>query len=519
MSSIDDIWADMQSQSSSAKSIVKKVVSKKSKDLKERKVCPNDNDEKLEECLSPEQVLRNIRSLALQLENEDVLMRRKALTQMNSVLFEKKNSLEATEFSSIFRDICKPLFKRMSDPVEKCRELSLRIVSKLFTKASDLMPVLGYYFPCLMQRLPAGIGYDEELKVFVSDIESHEAFKRGRAIDRQDKGGSKGLSTHIVIEPSEEIRYLLCDTLTSLISKLVALDATSILQPYFHDIVIFTQVQLKDPYPELKILACQVLETLTHRSEFEIGMKFYAVGLVRAILPLLRHRHAKVRLAAIKATAACVTVPDRDKRKGAGTEAITDLVGFREENVLQVSAFYKSDVMVNYLAELVCDGSVAVREALVDMLTRFLTQIGDRYDHQQRLLPYILDLLNDDTPAVSKAALHCLSECGRQYEEENRDDVLEKRQYGVDGDEDINLSLPLPSPFTSRPSLGIRLFVKGNTKRFLGALTNELTNWISRTRLKSAGLLKVIYLENKFYILLYIMITFTRWWWCYVRRV
>lgn len=38
---------------------------------------------------------------------------------------------------------------------------------------------------------------------------------------------------------------------------------------------------------------------------------------------------------------------------GSGTEAITDLVGFREENVLQVAAFYKSDVQINYLAELI----------------------------------------------------------------------------------------------------------------------------------------------------------------------
>lgn len=38
----------------------------------------------------------------------------------------------------------------------------------------------------------------------------------------------------------------------------------------------------------------------------------------------------------------------------------------------------------------------------------------------------------------------------------------------------------------------MRLYVRGNCKRFLNALINELTNWVSATRLKSAKLLKLI---------------------------
>jgi hypothetical protein len=126
------------------------------------------------------------------------------------------------------------------------------------------------------------------------------------------------------------------------------------------------------------------------------------------------------------------------------------------------------------------------------MLTVFPTTIGDRYDHQQRLLPYVLDLLNDDSETVAKKAVHCLLLCGKEYEEENKDDVLEKRQYGVDGDIGINLSKTLPPPFDVRPPLAVRLYVRGNTKRFLNALPNELTNWMSKTRLKSARQLKVL---------------------------
>ena len=62
----------------------------------------------------------------------------------------------------------------------------------------------------------------------------------------------------------------------------------------------------------------------------------------------------------------------------------SDLVGFREENVLQVSGFYKADVQFNYLAELMTDKSMAVKEEIVQMLLELMTEIGDRYDHQTR---------------------------------------------------------------------------------------------------------------------------------------
>lgn len=88
-------------------------------------------------------------------------------------------------------------------------------------------------------------------------------------------------------------------------------------------------------------------------------------------------RHAKVRLAAIQALRVTVKIPDRAKVKGAGTSAIVDLVGFREDNVLPVAAFYgRGTTTINYLAE--------VREApTVDAvlvgdkkLTKVVTVVG-----------------------------------------------------------------------------------------------------------------------------------------------
>ena len=59
-------------------------------------------------------------------------------------------------------------------------------------------------------------------------------------------------------------------------------------------------------------------------------------------------------------------------------------------------------------------------------------------------------------------------------------------------DDRINLDKPLPAPFTERPRIGMRLYIRGLSKRFLAALVAELTNWVSTTRLKSAQLLKLL---------------------------
>ena len=424
--------------------------------------------------------------------SNDINIKKNSFIHLEKSLFVD-NTMSEEDYNEVFSDICKPIFKKFADPSGKCRELSMKLTKMFFQNATDFVPILGYFIPALMQRIPPEIAFDEEMKVFISDFESHDAYKRGKAVDRQDKGGIQGMNNHTVIETSEETRLLACSALYNLIKRVIDIGAASVLHPYFHEIILFLQFQLKDPCPDLKLEACGALELLALHEEFVPGMKYFAVGLVRAILPVLRHRHAKVRVAALSALRGCMIVPDRAKCRGAGTEAMPDLVGFREENVLQVAAFYKSDVQINYLAELAIDKSVLVREKLVSMLITFLTELPDRYDHQTRLLPYLLDLLTDDADSVSQQAMECLKTCGQQYEKEHPEDVIEKRQFGVDGDQRINLDKPYPKPFTERPRIGLRLYVRGNTKRYLIAIVNELTSWQSKVRVKSAQLLKIIF--------------------------
>jgi len=95
---------------------------------------------------------------------------------------------------------------------------------------------------------------------------------------------------------------------------------------------------------------------------------------------------------------------------------------------------------------------------------------------------------------VQDEALQCIEKCGLQYEHEHPDDVIERRQFGVDGEYDtIDYNHNhLPKPFNRRPSLGARLFVRANSSRFFLAMLDELHNWRDETRKRSAELLLIL---------------------------
>lgn len=52
--------------------------------------------------------------------------------------------------------------------------------------------VLCGVWQALMARMPSSYLYDAELQLFVSDLEEHEAFKRGKATVRQASGEGSG---------------------------------------------------------------------------------------------------------------------------------------------------------------------------------------------------------------------------------------------------------------------------------------------------------------------------------------
>ena len=136
-----------------------------------------------------------------------------------------------------------------------------------------------------------------------------------------------------VIDQSEEIRNSICELLSCIVRCFVNTGQSSTLDAYFSDIILALQSHLKDPFPTLKIEASNLLVQILRIPQWEEGSKIFATALARVAIPNLRHRNSKVRISAIKLFEASVSVPNREKVRGAGTDAIVDIVGFREDNV------------------------------------------------------------------------------------------------------------------------------------------------------------------------------------------
>jgi len=217
---------------------------------------------------------------------------------------------------------------------EKCRLLSLKCLqSLLLARGTDSCTIarhtIPYLIPALCARYPP-CSYDKDQEIFVQDSQKHQFYKRGGATNRQDRAGS---SSFQVIEPNEEVRLELTATLKCLVRGIVTTNAEQSLDAYYPDIIFSLYSCLQDPFPDVKIEASSLLVQLLRIPRFEQISKYFATGLARSALPNCRHRNTNVIVGAIDLFETSVCVPDKAKRKGAGTTALSDLVGFREENV------------------------------------------------------------------------------------------------------------------------------------------------------------------------------------------
>ena len=74
-----------------------------------------------------------------------------------------------------------------------------------------------------------------------------------------------------VVEQSEEIRCIMCRVVGVLIKRTITLGSSQVLHSYFHELIMYLQMQIKDPFPDLKIEACKSLELLARLDEFNSG--------------------------------------------------------------------------------------------------------------------------------------------------------------------------------------------------------------------------------------------------------
>ena len=146
---------------------------------------------------------------------------------------------------------------------------------------------------------------------------------------RQRRGEAR---FRVVIEPIEELRLELCRTFDCLVRGLSAAGTEQSLDAYYSEIIFSLELIVHDPFPKANIEVCHLLTQLLRILRWKPGARHFATDLAKSALPNCRHRNADVIIAAMDLFEASVCVPNRAKKKGAGTAAMADLVGFREEN-------------------------------------------------------------------------------------------------------------------------------------------------------------------------------------------
>lgn len=230
MTSINEIWASMNEDSISSynkiasiqTNIEKKKTKKKSKsknndnndiddkkDISDKFHLNDDNKDTSNNCRSSNinnnktiviiDYITMINKLNKDINNcndNNINICKNALLNINKLLFHNNYTMNDNDYNELFYDICKKIFKNFNHHNEKCREISSQICLNFFQYSTNFVPILSYYFPTLLQRLPSSGNnyfYDEDMKIFVNNIEQHDAHRRGRAVDRQDKVGTIGI--------------------------------------------------------------------------------------------------------------------------------------------------------------------------------------------------------------------------------------------------------------------------------------------------------------------------------------
>lgn len=188
------------------------------------------------------------------LSEENRNTRKRALEGIRKEVILKKPPLEPNVVQEILAEILKPLLKTLSDPVEKCRNLAVDILSNAVKSTSKPDELLSYIIPVLVQRL-----------------------------GQQD-----------VVETSEEVRLQLVVFLHELVH--LCKKQTG---PYVDDIVKILQRTVVDQYPDVKKESCRCVATYARTVPEQFHMQ--SESMIQPLLTTISHQHSRVRVEVILA--------------------------------------------------------------------------------------------------------------------------------------------------------------------------------------------------------------------------
>ena len=419
------------------------------------------------------------------LQSQEVSQRRGALSRI--LLLAQNSETPAGAISRVWEAVSLELMKLMSDPVERIRDMAMRSLIAFLDRVTAVAHVLPVAVPCLLHRM-----------------------------------GS--IPTE---EPSEEVRLLLMLVLGRLVSLL-----PKNVGAYMDAIQTILECALMDVNPAVRKEACTIIVMLcrTQREQMKKVLRVEETragnesrhryeDMIKALKGTIKHKHASVRQVAVSALGALLMVGDKNMN------AVEDLVAWHQPNIIPIWQFFSGgvyeegklvkpderEVQRNYLAILGTDKSPQVREAFLYMLVDWMTRLTDRWDHEMRFLPYLLNGLTDDVPKMREVAFEAMERLGATHEDEKDNNERDKqelrdfREYGHKTPAEQNAAERWHSrthepPFTRRPRLGSRMVVRNNFRRLCPTLVRELNDWIPRTRSMAAQLLYYLTLYCEYWV-------------------
>ncbi len=180
--------------------------------------------------------------------------RKRAIQGISKGTIEVKPPLKPEVLQGVLSEIIKPVLKLVSDPTEKCRELTICFLSKSMDKVTDATEYLPMIIPVLTLRL-----------------------------------GQQELT-----EPSEELRLELVQWL----SKIVQISQQK-MSLYLDDLVRILQRTIVDPYPEVKKESCRCSVALASATKGYFHMQ--SESLIKPLVITTSHQHSRTRVEAVNA--------------------------------------------------------------------------------------------------------------------------------------------------------------------------------------------------------------------------
>ena len=250
--------------------------------------------------------------------------------------------------------------------------------------------------------------------------------------------------------------------------------------PYGAELVELLEAALRDDTPDVACAACAAACALCAVAGRRLGVA--STRLAEAATPLLTHRRAAVRLAALEAVRCLV--------QAGAHEHILELSAFAHPNEVPVAAFYGAEpARVNYLGKLATDAHAGVRAAFVRALADWLLRLHEREEHSPTLLPYVLSGLADDAPEVVAAAREAVAALGAAYEREHAEELREAERYSAPLEAEPPPEARMLAVAAAR---GSRLLVRQNVSRILPACVADLSSWTAHVRPRAAALLETL---------------------------